>query len=282
MFGTYFTQEQLIPLLPSLFFLLLSLVLYVKGKRVLALAFLLLGALGLRVFAALLDPFVNIWDEQFHALVARHMMEDPFTPMLYKKHVLPYDESNWSVAHIWMHKQPLFQWQMALSMKLFGVNEFAMRLPSVLLSTAVVFFIYRIGKITVNERVGYYSAFLFGMSFFAIELAGGTMNTDHNDADFTAYVTASIWAWVEFLNSGKKRWRILVGVFVGCALLVKWLPGILVFSGWGMWVLLDKERRMRCSSYVQMLSSDRFDHSASLAGLCFLAMAQDKRDRIRV
>ena len=31
------------------------------------------GALGLRLFVARLDPYLNLWDEQFHALVARPM-----------------------------------------------------------------------------------------------------------------------------------------------------------------------------------------------------------------
>lgn len=250
----HFTQDQIFPLYPSLLFIFLSVIVFVFRKHTRdAIILLLIGAFGLRVFISLLDPFVNIWDEQYHALVAKNMIDDPFTPMLYRYHVLPVDTSNWALAHIWLHKQPLFQWQMALSMKLFGINEFAMRLPSIVLSTVVVFFIYRIGKRTVNERVGYYAAVLFAMSWFGIELAGGKINTDHNDADFTAYVTGSIWAWVEFVHSGQKRWAILVGIFVGFALLVKWLPGILVFSGWGIWVLLDKEKRKSWKAYKEIL-----------------------------
>jgi len=42
-----------------------------------------MGALGVRIFAAMLDPFLNTWDEQFHALVAKNMMANPFKPMLY-------------------------------------------------------------------------------------------------------------------------------------------------------------------------------------------------------
>ena len=52
------------------------------------------------------------------------MMEDPFKPMLIKNPLFPYHYGDWWNCHIWVHKQPLFLWQMALSMKIFGVSTF--------------------------------------------------------------------------------------------------------------------------------------------------------------
>ena len=104
------------------------------------------------------------WDEQFHALVAKNMMSAPFEPMLYKNLLLPAFDSDWTMGHIWLHKQPLFLWQMALSMKIFGVNVIALRLPSLLMSTAVTYLIYRIGSVTINKSAGFYGALLFAFS----------------------------------------------------------------------------------------------------------------------
>src|SRR4051812_1318969 len=87
--------------------------------------------LALRCYMAGLDPFLHEWDECFHALVARNMMDHPLVPMLRKGQLLPYDYQQWVGNTVWLHKQPLFLWQMALSMKLFGVSEFALRLPSI-------------------------------------------------------------------------------------------------------------------------------------------------------
>jgi Dolichyl-phosphate-mannose-protein mannosyltransferase len=56
------------------------------------------------------------------------------------------------------------------------------------------------------------------------------------------YVTASIWAWCEWTQQRNTKWMILTGVLAGCAILVKWLTGLLVFGGWGLWILLGKER----------------------------------------
>ncbi len=37
------------------------------------------------------------WDERYHALVAKNMIEQPFKPMLYKNPVLPYDYKDWDL-----------------------------------------------------------------------------------------------------------------------------------------------------------------------------------------
>jgi len=112
-----------------------------------ALVLLVLGALFIRLFISFMDPFLHGWDEQFHALVAKNLMNDPFKPLLLKDPLLPYSYKNWTENHIWLHKQPLFLWQIALSFKLFGPTEFALRLPSILMSTFVIVFIYKRGAI---------------------------------------------------------------------------------------------------------------------------------------
>ncbi len=253
---TYFTSQQLLPLYPALLLVILSIIFFeVKENKKTALILLLLGGLGVRVFMALLDPYLNMWDEQFHALVAKNMISHPFKPMLYVDPVFPVDISNWSGNHVWLHKQPLFLWQIALSIKLFGLNEFAVRLPSILLSTVIIYFIFRIGKITISEKAGYYGALIYAMGTFSLELVAGNMRLEHNDTAFICYVTASIWAWVEFNISQKRRWLILIGLFSGGAILIKWLTGFLVYSGWGLTILFNKDKRKRIIHYIYLLIS---------------------------
>lgn len=38
-------------------------------------------------------------------------------------------------------------------------------------------------------------------------------------------------------------------------MLIKWLPGILIFGGWGLYILLDKEKRTNISSYLHLVYS---------------------------
>ena len=125
---------------------------HVYGKKKLSLITLFLGCLSLSVYMAGMDHFLHFWDEEFHALVAKSMLDNPFKPMLYAHPVLDYDYRDWQHNSIWLHKQPLFLWQMAWSLKLFGFNEVAVRLPSAFMLALLVFPIYRMGKISVNER----------------------------------------------------------------------------------------------------------------------------------
>ena len=256
---SYFSTQQLIPLIAGLALLFMSLILFqFKEDKRISIAFLLLGGFCVRLFVSLLNAHLTLWDEQFHALVAKNMMDNPFTPILYKNPLLPYDPNSWTSGHIWLHKQPLFLWQMALSMKIFVVNVFALRLPSMLMSTIIIYFIYKIGSLTSSKTTGFYGALLFALSNFALELTAGAIHTDHNDVAFLFYLVASIWAWVEYENAApqnKMRYLILIGIFSGSAVLVKWLTGFLVFSGWGLTILLSSERRKSLRFYVDILKS---------------------------
>ena len=60
------------------------------------------------LFSSLLDPFLNLWDERFHALVAKNLMNHPLMPTLYDDPVVSMAYDRWDRATIWLHKQPLF------------------------------------------------------------------------------------------------------------------------------------------------------------------------------
>lgn len=248
-----FSDSQILLAIAACLFSFASLMVYGWKKNVsVSLLILLAGALCLRFFYASLDPFLNEWDEQVHALVAKNMLDHPFAPTLYDPPALDYHVGNWIEEHIWLHKQPLFLWQITLSYKLFGLSELSTRLPSIILSSLALFFIYRIGKLSVNERTGFIGAFLFAVGYYSLELIINRFPTDHNDISFHFYVTASIWAWTEYRVSGKLKWLLMIGLFSGMAVLVKWLTGLLVFAGWGISVIFQKESRGKLASYLRI------------------------------
>ena len=204
-----------------------------------ALIILVLGAFSMRLFAAHLDPFLNEWDERYHALVARNLMDNPLKPYL-RYPVLLYDYKNWGGNYIWLHKQPLFLWQMALSMKIFGVSEYAIRYPDVLMGTIMVLLVYRITLLlTKNSKTAFLSALFMAVSNYQLDLISGNKGMDHNDVAFGFYVLLSFWAYMEYITKQSLRWAILVGIFAGCAILNKWLTGLLVFSSWSINFLLN-------------------------------------------
>jgi len=228
-----------------------------KGEYKKAVFSIFLAAVSFRIFAIYLDPFLHDWDEKFHALVAKHLISDPFTPILKPQSILPNDGKDWCCSNIWVHKQPLFLWQMALSMKIFGVNEFAMRYPSMLLGSLMIPITYRISDIlTGNKDISFSAALLLCISYYSLDLISGRMGMEHNDVAFCFYILASIWAYLEYLKNKSWKWALLIGIFAGCAILNKWLTGLLVYAGWGINILMnlrDKELKHQISKLLLSL-----------------------------
>lgn len=221
-----------------------SVILFLFGKHRYAIALLFLCSIYTFSNAALLDDFVSMWDERFHALVAKNLMKHPLVPTLYDDPVLNMVYAPWDRYHIWLHKPPLFLWQIALSFKLFGLIEFTLRLPSIIMASLLVLIVYRSGKLLVNRQVGFYAAMLVASSYYLTEMVAGRKMLEHNDVAFIFYISASIWAWTEYLFSKKEnshKWVLLAGLFSGFAILTKWLPGLLVYLGWAIYILLNKK-----------------------------------------
>lgn len=250
----YFSNIQLLHFYTSVCIIITSLILFQGGKTKISILLLFSGVFLLGMFMGLLDPYLLYWDEQYHALVAKNMMENPFKPMLIKNPVIPYTHEIWIGNHIWLHKQPLFLWMISLSFKTFGISAWAVRFPSILMHALMVFLIYRIGTIIHSKKLGFYAAFIFSFSYYLIELMIGAQVCDHNDMAFVFFVTASFWAWFEYKNSNNRYWIILIGLFSGSAILVKWLVGLLIYLGWGITLIADKDR-FKIKKYIPLIIS---------------------------
>lgn len=233
---------SLILLLCWLVFLIGAIFVYLKKPK-LTPWFLFAAAVSIAAAFALFSPCLFTWDEQFHALVGKNLSRDPLTPMLFPRHPVPSPPIHWIDASIWLHKQPLFTWQIALSIKLFGTSAFAVRLPSVIFHGFLVLAIFRIGTLVFNRKTGFIAALIVLHSTFLLGLISGRVGTDHNDYIFLCYITFSCWAWFEWDFSKKRKWLYWIGIFAGCAILTKWLVGLLVFFGWALVILsrLKKE-----------------------------------------
>ena len=189
-----------------------------------AIAFLLAGGFCLRLYAAG-DGFLHSWDERFHALVAKNLIAHPFRPMLYDVPLLPYEPGAWTENHVWLHKPPLALWLMALSMTVVGVNELAVRLPSLLLSTAGIYATYRMGAAWKGVGVGLLAASLQSVNSFLILLAAGWVATDHPDTVLVALVGLAT-ATVAVGGPSTGAFAVL-GALSGLGVLGKSLPGLL-------------------------------------------------------
>ena len=111
---------------------------------------ILIGLLLFLPFNGLVHLFD--WDEINFAESAREMITTG-------------DYSTVSINFIpFWEKPPLFIWMQVLSMKLFGINEFAARFPNTICGVLTLISLFEIGKILRNYKLGLLWALAFGAS----------------------------------------------------------------------------------------------------------------------
>lgn len=175
-------------------------------------------------------PALVYYDESFHALVARNLIDDPLRPVLHQKPWLPYDYTNWRENHIWLHKGTLPLWTMAASMAAFGTTTFAMRLPSVVLSTVSVFLTWLIGRRTVGRNAALIAAAIQAITHGLAQMAHGYWFSDHVDTMLLFWIEVGMYAVLRAISDHGAGWPMLAGFACGCAFLSKSYPGLIVLA----------------------------------------------------
>ncbi|HMU69185.1 MAG TPA: hypothetical protein PKC38_04220, partial [Chitinophagales bacterium] len=96
----------------------------------------------MRYFIATQDDFLHSWDERYHALVGKNLAKHPFEPTLKDNPILPCNNLDWQSGNVWVHKQPIFLFQIAASIKVFGNSEMAVRFPSIVMGALLSLLIF--------------------------------------------------------------------------------------------------------------------------------------------
>jgi 4-amino-4-deoxy-L-arabinose transferase-like glycosyltransferase len=81
-----------------------------------------------------------------------------------------FDSGDW--VHPWRdphHKTPGIYWIIALSYKLFGISEFSVRLPSMVLGVITILILYEIGKIILDKKIAWLAAAIFSVEFLWLQ-----------------------------------------------------------------------------------------------------------------
>lgn len=202
-----------------------------KNNYNIAILLLILSGLLLRIYTST-DFYLHEWDERYHALVAKSIVHHPLEPTLYENPILEYDYKSWTANHIWVHKQPFPLWIMGASMWLFGINVFALRLPSIILTSIGILLIFYIAKYFFNKKVGYLSALLFSINGLIIELTAGRTATDHYDVFYLFFIELAVFLSIVYIQKQKVIFNVLAGISLGIAILTKWLPALIVVPIW--------------------------------------------------
>lgn len=187
-------------------------------------------------------PFLNEWDEQYHALVAKNLTKNILKPTLYNNPILAYDYKAWNRNHIWLHKPPLTLWLMSASIKVFGNTEFAVRLPSLVFSLSSILLSFLIILKLFDLKTALIVAYFQSVSGFLLELSGGIIASDHVDTLFVFIIEIGVFTFLYFQESFLKRRIfleiILIGFITALALLTKWLTGYFILMLYGLYMYL--------------------------------------------
>lgn len=214
---------------------------WTKDNYKIAVLLLVICGLALRVYTST-DFFLHNWDERYHALVAKNLIQHPFTPTLYENPILPYDYKNWIGNHIWLAKPPLPLWFMSISIYLLGNNEIAIRLPSLIISTLSILLTFKIAQVMFNDRIALLAAFLHSIHGMLIELSAGRISSDHVETFFIFFIELAVWFGILSILKRKKNivYLICCGVITGFAFLSKFLPAFIVFPVWLSFAIIYK------------------------------------------
>src|SRR5580700_8650365 len=167
------------------------------------------------------------WDEVFHATVARNLLRHPLIPTLIDTPYLADQYWNWHTSHIWLHKPILALWQIAISFRLFGVNAVALRLPSLLLSTASVWVTYLVGSRLLDRRAALVAAAIQAFNPTLVGQVEGFLMADHVDTALLFWMELSIYFLLRAVAQPNRINPLLCGIACGLAYLSKSFPGLL-------------------------------------------------------
>ena len=167
------------------------------------------------------------WDEANFAELAREMIVsgDYLQPQI---NFMPFYE-----------KPPLFIWLQVLSMKVFGINEFAARFPNAIAGILVLVSLFLIGKKHFNERMGW----LWSLSFGASMAPHFYFKSGLIDPIFNFFIFLSIYYFLFlFIENQSKKWKytLLSAIFTALAVMTKGPVAIIIIVGslGFTWILL--------------------------------------------
>ncbi len=214
------------------------------------------------------------WDENMLAEASRQMLERGNFLRVYVN------------DYAYAEKPPFFFWAQALSFWLFGVGEFAARLPSALAGLATMLLVYRFGRWLHSARFG----LLWAMAY-ATALAPSLLGRfGLVDATFNMFITLSVGLLYRFDTAyghwrqdprlgrrGHWTWLVLASLAMGLGVLTKGpLGGAVPVFAFGVYKLFYRRppvapaHFLACAGISLGLASSWYLINAALYGIDFL------------
>ena len=147
-------------------------------------------------------------------------------------------------------KPPLFIWMQVLSMKIFGINEFAARFPNSVAGIVTLISLYHVGKQLFNPKIGIWWAICFGGSLLPfIYFKSGIIDPWFNLFTFWGVY----WVYRDMLQDSKPFHAIQGGLAIGLAVLTKGPVAFLIFllTIVTFMILAGRRSKLPLSYYLQ-------------------------------
>jgi 4-amino-4-deoxy-L-arabinose transferase-like glycosyltransferase len=135
---------------------------------------------------------------------------------------------------ITVDKPPAAMWVMGLSMRLFGVNSWAMLVPQALMGVASVALMYA----AVRRWFGPVAGLLAGAALALTPVAVLMFRFNNPDALLTLLLVAAAYTTVRAVERASWKWLALTGVLLGFAFLAKMMQAFLVLPGFALVYLI--------------------------------------------
>ena len=140
-------------------------------------------------------------------------------------------------------KPPLFIWMQALSMKVFGVGEFAARFPNALIGIITLLILFNIGRKAEDERFGLMWTLMYAISFLPfLYFKSGIIDPWYN-----IFIFLSIYFFALYTDPGvadkRMRHAALSALFMGLAINTKGPVAFLIFGlSFIVWLIVRRFR----------------------------------------
>lgn len=171
--------------------------------------------LALAVLLLINNWSIPLWDqdESAYAGFALNMLE-------HQDWVNPHFD--WSENH---RKPPFHFWCIALSFKIFGINEFAVRIPSFLAVFGTLLLIFFQGRKIFTDNVALLSVMILGTTLFVPAIAKVSVT----DSSVLFFCTLAAFSTIEVIRNGSNKYVILFWIANAIGMLVKG-PSVPLFS----------------------------------------------------
>lgn len=177
--------------------------------------FFAIPILILAILAFINNDYISLWDqdEAAYAGFAKTMLET----------------GNWLVPDfIWsdVHRKPPFHfWSIALSYKVFGINEFAVRFPSAVFILLTYWLVFLSAKELFDRQTARIAVIVLGTTLFVPFLAKMSLT----DASLLFLTTLCALSMIHIIRGGGLKWSMFFSLGFAMALLTKG-PPVIIFS----------------------------------------------------